>query len=55
MGPPNTSSEIKFSGANEDSEQFIFSVQLPTTSRISNIARLLGPYKQTLFYIHIPL
>ena len=40
MGLPNPSRETKFSGANADSEIFIFPVQL-TTSRIGNLTRLI--------------
>ena len=39
-GLPNTSREIKFSGANGDREEFMFLVQL-TTSRIGNLTRLI--------------
>ena len=37
---PNSFRETKFSGANADSEMFIFPVQL-TTSRIGNLTRLI--------------
>ena len=54
MGLPNPSRETKFSGANGDSEMFIFPVQL-TTSRIGNLTRLilLLLYVMTIPYIQI--
>ena len=41
---PKPSREAKFSGANEDREKSIFSVQL-TTSRIGNLTRLIFTLK----------
>ena len=52
MGPPNPSRETKFSGANENSEKFIFPNQLLTTSKIDNLARLWGPYIPADTYKH---
>ena len=40
MGLPNPSHETKFSGAEGDTEIFIFPVQV-TTSRIDNLTRLI--------------
>ena len=57
MAQPNSSRETKFSGANEDREQFIFPVQL-TTSRIGNLTRLihtLAICEDHTYYIYIML
>ena len=40
MGLPNPSRETKYSGANRDTEMFIFAFQL-TTSRIGNLTQLI--------------